>query len=120
MADLLPCPHCGSSRINIHCHRGASRSPTHYGADVYSLGCYDCGATVPNMYQRELLVDAWNRRSSAILALPDLLAALKPFAECCDQIADTESPEEWAKFRLLVKNYRAARDAVAKAEGRDQ
>ncbi|OHC97723.1 MAG: hypothetical protein A2792_09820 [Sphingomonadales bacterium RIFCSPHIGHO2_01_FULL_65_20] len=37
--------------------------------------------------------------------------ALKPFADCCDQIADDEDDEEWAKFRLLIKDYRAARDA---------
>ena len=51
-------------------------------------------------------------------AAPDLLEALRPFAECAEQIGDMEDPEEWAKFRLLIKNYRAARDAVAKAEGR--
>lgn len=58
------------------------------------------------------------RHASAIEAVPDLLEALRPFAECAEQIGDTEDPEEWAKFRLLIKNYRAARDAVAKAEGR--
>jgi hypothetical protein len=55
--------------------------------------------------------------ATALAALPDLLEALRPFAECCDQISDEESPEEWAKFRLLVSHYRAARDAVRKAEG---
>ncbi|MCH2239315.1 MAG: hypothetical protein MK060_15655 [Blastomonas sp.] len=40
-----------------------------------------------------------------------LRAALKPFADCCDQIADDEDDEEWAKFRLLIKDYRAARNA---------
>lgn len=53
-------------------------------------------------------------------AAPDLLAALKPFAECGEQISDDESPEEWAKFRLLVRHYRAAWKAVAKAEGREE
>ncbi len=41
-----------------------------------------------------------------------LAAALQPFAECCEHIADDEDPEEWAKFRLLVKHYRAARAAL--------
>lgn len=42
-----------------------------------------------------------------------LVDALRPFADCCDQIADDESDEEWAKFRLLIKDYRAARQALA-------
>lgn len=41
-----------------------------------------------------------------------LRAALKPFAECVEQISDDESDEEWAKFRLLVGDYRRAADAV--------
>ena len=38
--------------------------------------------------------------------------ALEPFAACCQQIADDESDEEWAKFRLLIKDYRRARAAL--------
>lgn len=34
--------------------------------------------------------------------------ALRPFAECALQIPAEESNEEWAKFRLLVKDYRRA------------
>jgi hypothetical protein len=45
-----------------------------------------------------------------------LREALEPFAECCDQIADTEDGEEWAKFRLLIKHYRAARRALGKGK----
>jgi len=41
-----------------------------------------------------------------------LEAALKPFADCAEQIADDESDEEWAKFRLLIKNYRDAKVAL--------
>lgn len=41
--------------------------------------------------------------------------ALKPFADCCDQIAESESDEEWAKFRLLIGDYRRARDAIRAA-----
>lgn len=37
---------------------------------------------------------------------------LKVFADCADQIDDSEDDEEWAKFRLLVKDYRRARDLV--------
>jgi hypothetical protein len=56
----------------------------------------------------------------AILAMAEanlrLREALEPFAECCDQIADTEDGEEWAKFRLLIKHYRAARRALGKGK----
>lgn len=41
-----------------------------------------------------------------------LRSALKPFADCCEQINADEDDEEWAKFRLLIKNYRHARDAM--------
>lgn len=41
-----------------------------------------------------------------------LREALKPFADCCWQIRDDESDEEWAKFRLLIKDYRRARQAL--------
>lgn len=43
----------------------------------------------------------------------ELREALKPFADCCWQIRADESDEEWAKFRLLIKNYRRARQALA-------
>jgi hypothetical protein len=39
---------------------------------------------------------------------PELRAALKPFADCAEQIADSESDEEWARFRLTVGDYRRA------------
>lgn len=44
----------------------------------------------------------------------ELVEALEPFAKCCEQIADDEVDEEWAKFRLLIKDYRRARAALAK------
>lgn len=40
-----------------------------------------------------------------------LREALKPFADCVDQIGDDEDDEEWAKFRLLIKDYRRAKSA---------
>ena len=45
----------------------------------------------------------------------ELEAALKPFADCCEHILDSEDDEEWAKFRLLIKDYRTAAKALAKA-----
>ena len=42
-----------------------------------------------------------------------LRAALQPFADCCEYIKKSEDDDEWAKFRLVIKNYRDARDALA-------
>jgi hypothetical protein len=41
-------------------------------------------------------------------AVRECLAALKPFADCIEHINPEEDDEEWAKFRLLIKNYRQA------------
>jgi predicted Zn-ribbon and HTH transcriptional regulator len=41
-----------------------------------------------------------------------LREALRPFADCVEQIKATESDDEWAKFRLLIKDYRRAAKAV--------
>jgi hypothetical protein len=41
-----------------------------------------------------------------------LREALRPFAECAEQISEGEDDEEWAKFRLLIKDYRNARAAL--------
>lgn len=63
--ELKPCPFCGCGEINITKHRGAGSRPDHHGDDVYSIGCYDCGACVPSRYNlrgRSLLVAAWNKR----------------------------------------------------------
>ena len=52
-----------------------------------------------------------------ISAAPDMYEALKVFADCVEQIDEEESDEEWAKFRLLVKDFRKASKALAKARG---
>ena len=58
--ELKECPFCGGTNIRIDKHPPIVRP-------VFSMCCYDCGATFPNRYRRELLVDAWNRRA----LLPD-------------------------------------------------
>lgn len=63
MNELLPCPFCAGTDIRIDRHPNAGRG-MHQGEDVYSMCCYDCGATFPNRYRRELLVECWNRRAS--------------------------------------------------------
>jgi hypothetical protein len=50
---------------------------------VYSMCCYECGATFPNRYRRELLVDAWNRRTA-----PDREAVIEECAKVCDEMAN--------------------------------
>ena len=47
-----------------------------------------------------------NPMSSRALDTTMLKAALEPFATCCEQISVDEVDEEWAKFRLLVGDYR--------------
>lgn len=59
---LLPCPFCASTDIRITRHPGEGRGE-HRGEDVYSMCCYECGATFPNRYRSDLLVSAWNRRA---------------------------------------------------------
>ena len=63
---VLPCPFCGGSDIRFTRHPGEGRG-LHSGEDVWSTCCYQCGATFPNRYKKQLLVDQWNRRPNADL-----------------------------------------------------
>jgi len=57
---------------------------------------------------------AERQRSDSLKALCDEMAkALEPFADCCQYIEDTDDDEEWAKFRLIVSDYRRAKAAVS-------
>ncbi len=58
MSATLPCPHCGGTDIRFNRHLDY-RSPTSW---IWSICCYQCGATFPNRYQKELLLEAWNTR----------------------------------------------------------
>jgi len=64
-AKWLPCPFCGGIDIRHDRHVGAGRG-IHYGEDIYSMCCYNCGATFPNRYRLELLLEAWNQRVAPI------------------------------------------------------
>ena len=60
---------------------------------------------------------AWDRvAKAAICAMLDgvepVADALRPFAECVEQVSAEESDEEWAKFRLLIGDYRRAAKAL--------
>lgn len=60
----------------------------------------------------DALAEACHDRDKAVAEVERLAAALKPFAVCCDQIRDDEDDEEWAKFRLFIKDYRRALAAI--------
>ena len=49
-------------------------------------------------------------------ALNEAFEALLPFADCLQYIEIDEDDEEWAKFRLLIKNYRQAATAYDKCK----
>lgn len=59
--EILPCPFCGGNDIRFTNH---GRLVRYRQEDVWSTCCYQCGATFPNRYQKQLLVDCWNRRPS--------------------------------------------------------
>ena len=63
-----PCPFCGGNDIRWDKHRNHNYRDWQHPSDVpefshiYSMCCYGCGATFPNRYRLELLIEAWNRR----------------------------------------------------------
>ena len=60
--NLKPCPFCENKDIRMHSHRTDDyRAPKGL---VWSMCCYGCGATFPNRFKKELLVDAWNTRAT--------------------------------------------------------
>lgn len=68
-----------------------------------------------------VLMDERSRQEERVRVLEE---ALRPFAKCADEIDydDRErevptSDEEWAKFRLLVGDYRRARAALGNGGG---
>lgn len=79
----------------------------------------------PNWTGIKAKAEEWVFDLRAILATPStpsdatarLVEALRPFAQCVEQIADEEDDEEWAKFRLLVKDYRRAADVLTQSQG---
>ena len=61
---LKPCPFCGCEIIGLVNHGRVSSAPYHGEDDVWSIGCYGCGASVPNRYRKDLIVSEWNKRVS--------------------------------------------------------
>lgn len=64
MNDLKPCPFCGSKDIRIVCHLHAGRGMFHLDDDIYSIGCFICGASVPSRYEQSGLIKDWNKRTN--------------------------------------------------------
>lgn len=68
--ELDRCPFCGSDDIRIVCHKGAG-THWHHGEDVYTIGCYPCGGSVPGMYDKGLLIKSWNQRADGWVSVND-------------------------------------------------
>lgn len=66
------------------------------------------GETSKQCEQRRLI----EAIATALEPVELMRSALKPFAECAEQIDSRESDEEWAKFRLIVRNFRDAARAL--------
>jgi Lar family restriction alleviation protein len=63
--ELKPCPFCGSSDIsNVSAGFAGPTNAWHLGDEIFAVNCRDCGASVPNRYRNDLVVEAWNRRAA--------------------------------------------------------
>ncbi|MEN2672617.1 Lar family restriction alleviation protein [Herbaspirillum huttiense] len=62
--ELKPCPFCGSTDVrNVS---GTSPGPSyrlHARDTIFAVNCGSCGASVPNRYRNELVIESWNRRA---------------------------------------------------------
>lgn len=127
--DLKPCPFCTEGKTV------STYFDPEQGDKWGYASCDACGARGPEVrtnYDRDdnapwraEAIAAWNRRALTVTPhdpakVQALVAALQPFASCADEL-DHETREtgreytddEWAKFRLLVSDYRQARAALA-------
>jgi len=57
--NLKPCPFCESKDIRMDEHQSVTGST----GSIFSMCCYQCGATFPNRYSKELMIKAWNTRA---------------------------------------------------------
>ena len=109
LVEALPCPFCGGTKIRFDEH-GRSNDHLHYGELVWSMCCYDCGATFPNMYRKEGLLEKWNTRATEARAqgLVEALEDVLPFTQA-------EELAEAAQVRLKKTDRDPVRKAVMKA-----
>lgn len=63
--ELKPCPFCGSADIaNVSAGHAGPTDIWHAGDEIFAVNCRECGASVPNRYSNDLVVEAWNRRTA--------------------------------------------------------
>ena len=63
--ELKPCPFCGSHDIaNVSGGYAGPSNVWRRGDEIFAVNCKDCGASVPNRYMNELVVEAWNTRAA--------------------------------------------------------
>lgn len=62
VVQLLPCPFCGSTDArNVSAGCAGPTNHFHAGDKIFAVNCGECGASVPNRYKNNLVVDAWNK-----------------------------------------------------------
>lgn len=63
MADLKPCPFCGSENIIV---KGYPLKVAYRGQRHYFVMCHDCGCQTKKLYGDERkVIEIWNRRVGA-------------------------------------------------------
>jgi Lar family restriction alleviation protein len=67
MDELKPCPFCGGEAKNVSAGVAGPSNRWHAGDPIFAVNCIKCGASVPNRYRNDLVVEAWNRRAAASL-----------------------------------------------------
>lgn len=61
MAELKPCPFCGSSAIALR------KMPwTWVGEELWECKCKQCAVRMGLQYSRKKAVEAWNRRAEDV------------------------------------------------------
>lgn len=86
-------------------------SPNHYKDDDVDAAYWSWKACQKVNDAR--ITSLESQLASALAANQVMRDALQVFAKCVEQIDSEEDDEEYAKFRLLIKNYRHAQSALA-------
>lgn len=108
---LADCPFCGGSDIRFDEH-GRSKNMLHYGEAIWSMCCYNCGATFPNMYSVEKLREKWNQRTAKSYA-----DGLENAVKCQPCTAEDPNEDDYQRGRFDgIMEYAAAIRALAKGE----